>query len=128
MSKEKERNLLNHSWNCVLPEYFNKCKKLTLNQGSGICVFRVHASPGNDGNNCEFFFISNQSPQWKTFLKDVPNQDYIENNYDPSKHILVSVHVPTIDDNEELNDNRTVGEIRMFYNDLDEDKNVIEVN
>jgi len=115
---------LSRAWNFIIPEKFELCRKYAEEKGEGVSVFRLlpEEETIEQNFNCTYNYILKDNPGWEIIFQNVPNRDKIFEVYDPSRHLIVSVHIPTVEGNE-----NTVGCVRVFENHLDSDGNVIQI-
>ena len=102
---------LSNAWECILGQFFNLCIEKSIENGSGISVFKMLSKheKQKDANqsNCAYNYITNDTSQWKVALG--PYKDEIIESYDADKHVIISVHIPSTNGQDE-----TIGNTRIF--------------
>ena len=120
VDKINEARLAN-AWECIMDQFFDLCVSKTAEHGGGISLFKM--LPKREKNkseqkiNCAYNYITTGSFGWKAAIG--PFKDEIVKQYDPEKHVLISVHVPT-----ETSHVDTIGSTRLFSN---EKNNPVEI-
>lgn len=118
-SGEIDRRRLSHAWSRIIPEYLSMCVQHVDEKGPGISIFRFLSQKDmkdGDKSNCGYLFMSRESQSWENVWSDIPNAEAIMSAYNPQKHIIVSVHIPAV----EGQDN-TIGNVRIFERELNDD-------
>lgn len=103
---EVDESRLKKAWLCILPEFFEMCTTYTREHGAGICIFEMLQRDSSEGN-CTFHFITRESPLWNDVITNFPRKEKLVEIYDPLRHIVVSVHIPSA-----IGQGRAVGNVR----------------
>lgn len=124
-SLQVDKRRLGHAWSCVMPAFFQMCVEQTQKHDAGISVFRMlsQTERQDDESNCAFHYITQESPSWETAMIHAPNKDAIASQYDPTRHIIVAVHIPAIEGQDS-----TVGNVRLFENEVGADDQPVEID
>ena len=111
MLEDIDNQRLAKAWNCIMDDFFDLCIKHSNEKSvEGISVFKFLSKTevkNKENINCGFQFITKDSMHWNKTLG--PYKEEIIKEFDPDKHLLISVHVPTVSDQ-----NETIGNIRLF--------------
>ena len=113
---------LAYAWERILPGFFEICVSHTRDHGPGISVFNMltpSERQAGDDSNCIFNYITYESSVWDETMVHVPNKEEIMAAYDPNRHVIVSVHIPAIE-----GQNNTIGNVRLFENQLKDDLHI----
>jgi len=112
MFNTDDESRLTHAWDCIIDEFFDLCIKHSNNSKNGISVFKmlskIEKQRHDDKNmNCAFQYITSDSIYWNTTLG--PYKEDILKEFDPDKHLLISIHIPATAGQDE-----TIGNIKIF--------------
>lgn len=105
---DQMKDRLEKAWELILIQYTKKARETSIQEGPGISIFRFLDKEKNGIFNCEFYYTCKGDYAWDAFVKNSPGQKAIVEIYNPEKHYLISVQIPS-DNSEE-----TVGSIRCF--------------
>lgn len=109
---QSDANRLGYAWDLIMPAYHKTCVDAAVQHGSGLLIFKLYRQSQtieDQHANCEFAHLARDSPMWTAAFEFAPNKDSFAAVYDPSVHILVSVHIPAGEHGDD-----TIGNIRMF--------------
>ncbi len=98
---------IDETWKCILVQYIKKIVT-DSKKNPGICVFVMRSEPKKGIFNCQYEYMIQGTPLWDEFMKMSGNK--IDDIYDPSKMYLVSVFIPS-------KDQQTSGNVRAFLYD-----------
>lgn len=99
MENDTERNIakVKHAIACILPEFFGLCTEYAQVHGAGLTVFCIHSKTdqrSQDGSNCTAYYLKKDN--WNELLYAAPNKEAILEQYDPERHVIISVQVPAV--------------------------------
>jgi hypothetical protein len=111
-----QENLI-RAWSLIISTRLQEAANIAETSGPGVMVYKflpseekVQDLDNEEVANCQAIFAPREKKQvWETFFGQVPYKDAIIEKYNPEEHILISVHVPAAD-----NQDNTVGTVRLF--------------
>ena len=99
-------------WKCILDQYFEHTKKISLEEGPGVSIFKFLRSPEKDGSNCKYLFSEEGGYMWKDLIESSPEGKKMQELYDPVSTVLICVHVPLGESGD-----GTIGNLKLFDKD-----------
>lgn len=110
-----ERQRMDKAWQLIQTNFRSMVVECAKKNGPGISVFRFLPKPRENNSNCEFYYFEKDGDAWKTLENVCPTLLALQVTYNPEKHFIVNINIPTKTGVEDAN---TIGEIRMFEFDV----------
>lgn len=100
--------VLTKAWSFIIPKYMKKCSDMTEKKGPGINVFKMIPKRNDEQkSNCEYHYITDDSPFWDSVIIPMINYEEIKELYDLHTHIFVAIQIPMYEDS-------TLGNIKAY--------------
>lgn len=118
---EVTKNRIDVAWKCVLSQYLDYAKNISMEEGPGMSVFKFLRKPKEDNSNCQYLYTEKDGDMWKEIINFSPLGEKLQEFYNPVSMIAICVHVPIGTYGEQ-----TIGNFRLFHRESHEEITTVE--